>query len=299
MGLANRHRFAMMSAGPVTHWSNVNSTVHRRFAGGVATAAIALAAVAGLASWAPAADPKGASFNSNDSPDTLQVSGPDALRRIVQTQCMENWSQHHLPAPCERIFLPDLKTGRSGYAVLADRKGGAHYLLIPTQTMAGLDGAELLDPDTPNYFAEAWHARDLLKAFVGHEVPRTAVGLAVNTAHARTQDQFHVHIECLRQDVAESLRQGAEQAADHWAPMMVAGSTYQAMKIMGEGLDGANPFELVAGLKPDVRHHMGDYTVVVAGMQFKSGPGFILLTGTGPTGELLLDSGCSIAGAGG
>jgi CDP-diacylglycerol pyrophosphatase len=276
----------------------VNSTVPRRLPR-LAAAAFAAAAIAGLASWAPAGAPKGTKINVGDSPDTLQVSGPDALRRIVQTQCMENWAQHHLAAPCERIFLPDLKTGRSGYAVLADRKGGAHYLLVPTQTMAGTDSSELLDPDTPNYFAEAWHARDLLKNFVGHDVPRTDVGLAVNTAHARTQDQFHVHIECLRQDVAESLRLGAEQATDRWAPMIVAGSTYQAMKIMGEGLDGANPFELVAALKPDIRHHMGDYTVVVAGAQFKGGPGFILLTGTGPTGELLLDSSCSIAGAGG
>ncbi len=257
------------------------------------------AALAGFASWARADDPKGAKSKSGDFPDTLQVSGPDALRRIVQTQCMENWIQHHLPAPCERVFLPDSRTDRSGYAVLADRKGGAHYLLIPTQTMTGLDSAELLDPDTPNYFAEAWHARDLLKTFVGHEVPRTAVGLAVNTAHSRTQDQFHIHIECLRQDVADSLRLGAEQVTDRWAPMMVAGSTYQAMRISGAGLDGANPFELVAAAKPDARHRLGDYTVVVAGMQFQSGPGFILLTGTGPTGELLLDASCAVAGAGG
>jgi CDP-diacylglycerol pyrophosphatase len=252
-----------------------------------------------FATLAHAAEPKASKLNSHDDAETLQVSGPDALRRIVQEQCMTNWAQHHLPAPCDRLFLPDLKTGRSGYAVLADRKGGAHYLLIPTQTMAGIDSSELLDPDTPNFFAEAWHARDLLNTFVGRDVPRTAVGLAVNTAHSRTQNQFHIHIECLRADVAESLRQSAERATETWSPMMVAGSTYQAMKLTGNGLDGANPFELVAGLRPDVRHHIGDYTVVVAGMQFRSGPGFILLTGTGPTGELLLDASCSIAGAGG
>jgi len=265
----------------------------------IAIASVTAAAAAWIAIPALAANPKGTKSGLKDEPETLQVSGPDALRRIVQDQCMENWAQHHLAAPCERIVLPDLKTGRSGYAILADRKGGAHYLLIPTQTMAGLDSSELLDPDTPNYFAEAWRARDLLNTFVGHDVPRTAVGLAVNTAHARSQNQFHIHIECLRADVADSLRQTAEQATDTWAPMMVAGSTYQAMKIMGTGLDGSNPFELVAALNPDVRHHIGDYTLVVAGMQFKSGPGFILLTGTGPTGELLLDGGCSIAGAGG
>ena len=76
--------------------------------------------------------------------------------------------------------------------MLADRKGGAHFLLIPTQTMAGIESNELLDPDSPNYFAEAWHARDLITRFVGHPVPRTAIGLAVNTAHSRGQDQFHI-----------------------------------------------------------------------------------------------------------
>jgi CDP-diacylglycerol pyrophosphatase len=280
--------------------SNVISPNRRKFMGGIAALAI-IAAVAVLALSPPARGAHGAQAAKSDplSPDTLQISGPDALRRIVQEQCVVNWSQHHDPAPCERVFLPDSKTDSSGYAVMADRKGGAHYLLIPTQTMAGIESSELLDPDTPNYFAEAWHARDLIKTFVGHEVPRTAIGLAVNTAHSRTQNQFHIHIECLRQDVADSLRHAAEQATDLWAPMQVADLSYQAMRIMGDGLDGTNPFELIAKLKPDVRHHMGDFTLVVAGMQFKGGPGFILLTGTGPTGELLLDSSCALAGAGG
>jgi CDP-diacylglycerol pyrophosphatase len=99
--------------------------------------------------------------------------------------------------------------------------------------------------------------------------------------------------------VAVSLRESAERITTVWSPVMVAGSTYQAQRIMGDGLDGANLFELLANLKPEVRHHMGDYTLVVAGMQFRSGPGFIVLTGTGPTGELLLDASCVVAGAGG
>ncbi len=125
------------------------------------------------------------------------------------------------------------------------------------------------------------------------------MALAVNTAHARTQNQFHIHIECLRQDVFDSLHTAADKVSDIWSPVSVAGSTFQALKISDSGLDGANPFELVANLSLDAKHHMGNYTVVVAGMQYKSGPGFILLTGTGPTGELLLDSSCAVAGGGG
>jgi CDP-diacylglycerol pyrophosphatase len=241
--------------------------------------------------------PKSSSDSSTDVPELN--TGRDALRHIVQDQCIVNWRQKHDPAPCRRVFLPDSNSEASGYALLDDRKGGAHYLLIPTQTMAGIDSSELLDPDMPNYFAEAWRARDLITTFVGHAVPRTAIGLAINTAHTRTQDQFHVHIECLRQDVAASLRESAERIGSVWAPVMVAGSTYQAQRVMGDGLDGSNLFEMLANLKPDVRHHMGDYTLVAAGMQFSSGPGFVILTGTGPTGELLLDASCVVAGAGG
>ena len=38
---------------------------------------------------------------------------------------------------------------------------------------------------------------------------------------------------------------------------------------------------------------------MVAGMQFSDGPGFVLLTGSGLSGDLLMDSGCTVAGGGG
>jgi CDP-diacylglycerol pyrophosphatase len=270
----------------------VNSKVRSMILAGILAATCSLPLSAQRA-HPPKADPG----SSTNSPELN--SGRDALRHIVQDQCLVHWKDKHDPAPCERVFLADANRDDSGYAVLADRKGGAHYLLIPTRAMAGVESSELLDPDMPNYFAEAWRARDLITRFVGHDVPRSAVGLAINTAHSRTQDQFHVHIECVRQDVFDSLRAAAEHLTELWTPVMVAGSTYQAQRIDSGALDGSNPFEMLANLNPDVRHHMGDYTLVVAGMQFKSGPGFVVLTGTGPTGELLLDATCAVAGAGG
>jgi CDP-diacylglycerol pyrophosphatase len=255
-----------------------------------------LLVLAGLAALPAGADSEKHGSKSKDLPPD---PGRDALRQVVQEQCVVNWTQKQDPSPCERVFLADAKSGKSGYAVLADRKGGAHYLLVPVQTFTGLEGAELLDPDTPNFFAQAWHARDYIAKFVGHDVPRNVIGLAVNKARARTQDQFHVHIECLRQEVVASLRNSAEQITEHWSPVSVDGFRYDALRIAGDGLDGANPFELLAASQPDARSHMADYTFVVAGMQYKSGPGFVLLAGTGPTGELLLDPGCAAAGGGG
>ena len=85
---------------------------------------------------------------------------------------------------------------------------------------------------------------------------------------------------------------------DRWSPLTVAGFPFEAMRLSTEGLEVSNPFELVANLSPDARHHMGNYTVVVAGVQYQSGPGFIVLTGNGPSGDLLMDSGCTVAGGG-
>ncbi len=213
----------------------------------------------------------------------------DALRQIVQEQCVVHWQRLHDPAPCERVD--------AGYALLADRKGGAHFLLIPTRAIAGIESPELESPGAPNYFSAAWQARDLITAVMGHRIPREAVGLAVNPVHARSQDQLHIHIECLRPDVFRTLHAAAAQISDAWSPLMLGGASYEALRIAGEDLGGANPFALLAARMPQARRAMGDYTLVLAGVQFDSGPGFILLAGTSRAGELLLDSTCAIAAA--
>ena len=221
----------------------------------------------------------------------------DALREIVQDQCVAHWLQQHSAAPCERVVLPQAPDERGGFALLADRKGGAHFLLIPTQTIAGMESAVLLEPGTVNFFAAAWRARDLVAAFLGHGVPRGAIGLALNPRHARTQDQLHIHIECVRADVSRALQRAAPRITDGWSPVAIGEWSYEAMRVMGEELDGADPVKLLADKLPAARQAMGDYTLVVTGMEFKEGPGFILLAGTGPAGELLLDSTCATAPA--
>jgi CDP-diacylglycerol pyrophosphatase len=242
---------------------------------------------------------KGLHTPRTEGADLLPNAGRDALRQVVQNQCLPNWQKHHEPSPCERIWLSSPQPDSPGYAVLEDRKGGAHYLLIPLQTFTGADSGELLDPDLPNYFAQAWNARDLLDSYVGHAVPRTAVGLAVNPPRARDQDQFHIHIECLRPEVFDALHAAAAQLTAKWSPITVIGLTYQAMRIADKSLEAVRPFDLVAQLSADAKHHIETHTVLIAGMQYPDGAGFAILTTTGPTAELLLDPGCTVGGGGG
>jgi CDP-diacylglycerol pyrophosphatase len=214
-------------------------------------------------------------------------SNRDALRQIVQDECVLHWQQQHSAAPCERMG--------AGFAVLADRKGGAHFLLIPTRTVAGIESPEVLEPGAPNYFDAAWQARDRLAAAVGYQVPRSAVGLAVNPKHSRSQDQMHIHIECLRADVAASLRAVATDLSGAWSSIEVAGWHFDALRILGEDLGASNPIRLLADRMPGPQARREEYSLVVAGMQYREGPGFVVLMGTALPGELLLDSTCAVA----
>jgi CDP-diacylglycerol pyrophosphatase len=194
------------------------------------------------------------------------------------------------------VLLTDPQHEDEGYAVLADIKGGAHFLQMPTKTIAGIESPDVLRPDAPNYFAAAWRAREDMTAILGRPAARDHVGLAVNSQHARTQDQLHIHIECLGPEIYRVLKASAHRLSDAWSPINLAGQRYQGLRMMGESLDMANPFRLLAERMPGARAEMG--ALLVAGMQFRDGPGFIVLAGKSVAGAAThLDSSCAIAAA--
>jgi CDP-diacylglycerol pyrophosphatase len=224
-------------------------------------------------------------------------ANPDALRQIVEEQCLVHWAERHDPAPCVRIELADPTQQDSGYALLADRKGGAHFLLIPTRRISGIESADLVLPGAPNYLSSAWRARDRLESVVGHAIPRSAVGLAVNPVHARSQNQLHIHIECLRPQVLQALARAAGDLADGWRTLRIGAYNLEALTLAGDNLDGQNPFKLLNEHILEEHGIVGEYTLVVAGTQSVRGSGFIVLTSPVVAGELLLDSTCAAASA--
>ena len=225
----------------------------------------------------------------------LHPASRDRLRFIVQQQCLTDWLAHHDPAPCRSVKLMGDSPGAPGFAVLPDRKGGAHFLLIPTQVIRGIESPELRAPGELNYFDAAWGARDALGGVLGHPVPEDAVGMAVNQRRARSQDQLHIHISCLQPAVYDALRTQAAQIGPGWGPIQVDGRQYQAMRVMGTELAATNPFSLLAGRLPGAAGAMDEFTLLVAGMEFRDGPGFALIAGRSvPGAETLLDSTCAV-----
>ena len=198
---------------------------------------------------------------------------PDALWKIVHQRCVPDQQQHGEPAPCA---LVDLAAGEGrGYAVLKDRNGPNQYLLIPTAQVSGIESAAVLAADAPPYFAEAWRARSFVEHAAQHPLPREALGLAINSRYGRSQNQLHIHIDCLKSEVRDALHAHLGEVGAHWALLDVplAGRRYRAMRISEAAFDQANPFALLADSTGMARH-----TLVVAGATFEDQtPGFILL----------------------
>ncbi len=227
----------------------------------------------------------------------------DKLWKIVYDECVPNETAHAGPAPCA---LVDLQGGpERGYVVLKDLVGVAQYLLIATARLDGIESPALLEPGAPNYFAIAWKERVYTERAVGRALPRSAISLAINSANWRGQNQFHIHIDCVRPEVQAALRRQIAAIGDTWAPFPepLAGHGYRAIGIVAEELDGVDPFKLVAQGVPGAATAMGAQTLVVVGADFADAkPGFVILdaqsdaaAGAPIRGEELQDHSCALA----
>jgi len=230
-------------------------------------------------------------------------SDPDALWKVVHNLCVPGQERHGNPAPCRLVELRDGE--ERGYALLKDLAGASQFLLIPTARIPGIESSALLAPDAPNYFAEAWRARRYLDRALGKVLPRDEIALAVNSMSGRSQNQLHIHIDCVRADVLVALGQYQDTIGDRWGALDAAlvGHHYMAVRVDGEDLDHTNPFTLLADGVPGAREDMGHHTLVVVGATFAGGQaGFIILddrvnftAGDRASGEELQDHACAVA----
>src|ERR1700722_19456646 len=208
------------------------------------------------------------------TPLAAESGDPNALWRIVHTLCTTDMKVSGNPAPCTRVNLA------KGYAVLKDIRGDTQVLLIPTDRVTGIEAPQLLAPDAPNYFEDAWDSRPLFEARVGHAVPREDIALAINSVYGRSQQQLHIHIDCVQPSVKAALAANVGRIGRHWALLDVplSGRRYQAMRLDGGDLAARNPFKLLAE-QPQARADMASETLAVIGVTAPDGrPSFVLLS---------------------
>jgi CDP-diacylglycerol pyrophosphatase len=231
-----------------------------------------------------------------------RAADPDALWKIVHNLCVVNEKETGNPAPCAEVEIAQGE-GR-GYAVLKDINGATQFLLIPTARIAGIESPQILAPGAANYFAAAWRARSFIEGILGQSLPRDWVSLAINSEWGRSQNQLHIHVDCIRSDVRETLARQVHAIGRRWKPLAVPllGHRYVARTVAGEEL-AVNPFQLLASGVPGAAADMGQRTLVVVGWIRGDGkPEFVLLadhadraTQDRASGEELQDHACALA----
>jgi CDP-diacylglycerol pyrophosphatase len=236
-------------------------------------------------------------------PAGAHAADPSALWNIVNGKCVPHEKTERDPSPCTVV---DLAQGvDKGFVVLKDINGAAQFLLIPTARIGGIEDPAVLAPDVTNYWDAAWNARYFVDERLHTTLPRDAVALAINSSVGRSQDQLHIHIDCIRPDVRQALAANLDKVDGTWKPFPVplAGHMYRSLRINQETLDGVDPFRMLADNDPPSQGDMGMHTLAVVGETFPDGSsGFVLLddhadpaTGDHASSEELQDHTCAIA----
>jgi len=228
--------------------------------------------------------------------DCPAFGGHDALLTLLH-QCLLEREQRGLQCPCTALNTNEGMA--KGYALVKDCKGESQFLLIPTATITGIEDPLLQAPGTPNYFAAAWQSRSLVDQALGHVLTPEQVSLALNPQHRRSQNQLHIHIDCLAGDVGRALAAQAKNIGPDWQSLAVPlkGHAYRAMRILGSTLT----VDPVAVLFADLKQHdgaeraqqeMGQHSLLVTGATFADAPGFVVLDGVESAAEELQDHTC-------
>ncbi|MBV8106036.1 MAG: CDP-diacylglycerol diphosphatase [Hyphomicrobiales bacterium] len=204
------------------------------------------------------------------------------------------------PKPCETV---DLTGGvEEGVAILKDLIGVAQMLAIPTRRITGIEDPQMLAPDAPPVFADGWKGKVLVEARLGKQLPREAVALTINSKWARSQDQLHVHVDCVAQSVSEVLANYHSALDDRWLAMTepLRGRKYFVRRVDSTDLEDVQPLRLLADGLEGAKANMGAYSLAAVGATFDGKPGFVLLAESfslegGGHAEDIQDHDCAIA----
>ena len=210
-------------------------------------------------------------------PPPVRPNG-QALWRIIHDQCVPGERARHDPAPCAAVVMPDGEA--RGFVVLKDRTGVAQHLLMPTAKITGIEDPAVLAPGAVNYFARAWDERGFTERKLGRPLDRTRVSIAVNSVYGRSQDQLHLHIDCLDGAVGAVLKTADVPPDGRWSarPLSLKGRAYRVRWLDAARLEAANPFSILAESLPGARGNMGAWTLALVGAVRADGsPGFYLL----------------------
>ncbi len=224
----------------------------------------------------------------------------DALWRVEQT-CLLDHRITGSSFPCLDVIAAG-GTDR-GVAVLRAPLSGTHIVVMPTIRVSGVEDAGLRATDAPNYPQAAWEARHFVQAELARPLAWDDFALAINSRPTRSQDQLHIHVDCVRQSVKRALSDKlAEASSGAWlaSGLHDHGQTYWLRRLDRPSLDGINLFQMADEI-PAIRQDPDLLILAVIGVRDRDGhDGFLILAGQSDpargqhqaTSETLLDHTC-------
>lgn len=194
--------------------------------------------------------------------DGLKLPDTDVLWRIVQTSECSPQS-----TPCFE------RNDAKGYVVIKAKEGNNQLLLLPTAQVVGIDDPSLSSADAVNLFALAWDSRKWSSALA--VLSPDWLSLALNSYSSRSQDQLHIHIDCVNKDVHKSLEEKWAAIEYQWRPVPggLKGHNYYARRV--DNLNAESPLQLLRSIGM-TKEDIGRWTLVVVGAPSKQ-LGFVVL----------------------
>jgi CDP-diacylglycerol pyrophosphatase len=228
------------------------------------------------------------------------LSDRAALWHVVRL-CAADAALTGHPFPCLKV-----DTGRGaadGYAVLMASLKRTHVIVTPLVRIDGIEGPTLQEPGTPNYVADAWAERDDVAAHASRPLQWDDFGMAVNSYVGRSQDQLHIHMECVLPRVRAILKaHETDIPTGRWSEkgFKLEDISYRVTRLPSDKLDDVNIFALAAKGLAIPQNEMFNLSLALVGAQFADGSrGFYLLADQDYVGrsyaahaEYLLDPTC-------
>lgn len=227
----------------------------------------------------------------------------DVLWHVEQT-CVLDRTLTGSPFPCLEV---QLGPPEGGVAVLRAPFRRTHVVAMPLVRISGIEAPELLASDAPNYLQTAWTARHYVQADASRPLAWSDVGLAVNSRATRSQDQLHIHIECVRRGLKRQFAEHLNQyPTDAWQPagLVFQHQDYWVRRVDKPTLLGLNIFALARDIPALAADPALTILAVVGVTDPTRGDGFLLLAGRSDptrgaaqsTSEDLLDHSCGRSG---
>ena len=234
-------------------------------------------------------------------PHTVSAANRGELWFVVHNMCLPAYRSIGVAFPCLEV---NIANGLDrGFAVLQAPSSASHVIVVPTTGVSGIESPALQSETAPNYWEAAWDARRFVEQGARSRLPRDKIGMAINSAASRSQDQLHIHVSCIAPAVADFLRRHQAEIHGDWISLRakLAGHRFVAMKIETESLAQVDPFKLLAHGLPSNNLSFGRQTLAVIGATFRNGKsGFYLLANDARasprdtvSAEALLDDKCA------